>query len=64
MTALKKKVSLLKCSMFNYKTSGSAPESLANSSLPENDEETVNKILKHCENHRVFQKLNVIKMKL
>ena len=29
------------------KTSGIAPESLGDSSLPENDEETVNKILKH-----------------
>ena len=57
MTALKTKVSLLKCSMFNYKTSGSAPESLANSSLPENDEETVNKILKHCENHPSVSKI-------
>ena len=47
------------------KTSGIAPESLGDSSLPENDEETVNKILKHYENHPgVFQKLNVIKMKL
>ena len=27
------------------------PESLGDSSLPENDEETVNKILKHYENH-------------
>ena len=33
------------------KTSGIAPESLGDSSLPENDEETVNKILKHYENH-------------
>ena len=29
------------------KTSGIAPESLGDSSLRENDEETVNKILKH-----------------
>ena len=33
------------------KTSDIAPESLRDSSLPENDEETVNKILKHYENH-------------
>ena len=33
------------------KKSGVAPESLGNSSLPENDEETVNKILKHYEIH-------------
>ena len=33
------------------KISGIAPESLRDSSLPENDEETVNKILKHYENH-------------
>ena len=39
MTVLKTKVSLLKCS-----TNG-------DSSLSENDEETVNKILKHYENH-------------
>ena len=51
MTVLKTNMSLLKCSMLNYKTSSSAPESLANSSLPENDEKTANKSLKHCENH-------------
>ena len=33
------------------KTSGIAPEHLGDSSLPENDEETVNKILKHYEKH-------------
>ena len=31
------------------KTSGIAPENLGDSSLPENDEETVNKILKQYE---------------
>ena len=46
------------------KTPGIRPESLGNSSLLENDEETVNKILKHYENYRVFQKLIIIKMKL
>ena len=45
------------------KASGIVPESLRDSSLPENSEETVNRILKH-ENTRVFQKLNIIKMKL
>ena len=38
------------------KTSGIAPESLGDSSLPENDEETVNKILKH-ENHPIISKI-------
>ena len=46
------------------KTSGIAPESLGDSFLSENDEETVNKILKHYENHLSVSKLNVIKMKL
>ena len=46
------------------KTSGIKPEGLGDSSLLENDEETVNKILKHYENYRVFQKLIIIKMKL
>ena len=46
------------------KTSGVKPEGLGDSSLLENDEETVNKILKHYENYRVFQKLIIIKMKL
>ena len=32
------------------KRSDTAPESLGDSSLPENDEETVNKILKNYEN--------------
>ena len=39
------------------KTSGIAPESLGDSSLPENDEETVNKILKHYENHPSVSKI-------
>ena len=38
------------------KTSGIAPESLGDSSLTENDEETVNKILKH-ENHPSVSKI-------
>ena len=38
------------------KTSGIAPESLGNSSLPKNDEETV-KILKHYENHPSVSKI-------
>ena len=38
------------------KTSGIAPESLRDSSLPEKDEETVNKILKHQENYPVVSK--------
>ena len=33
------------------KTPGIAPEILGYSSLPENDEKSVNKILKHYENH-------------
>ena len=44
------------------KTSGIAPESFGDSSLPENDEETVHKILKHYENHPSVSK--IIKMKL
>ena len=39
------------------KTSGIAPESLRDSSLPENDEETVNKILEHYENHTSVSKI-------
>ena len=39
------------------KTSGIAPESLGDSSLPENDEETVNKILKHYGNLRSVSKI-------
>ena len=39
------------------KTSDIAPESLGDSSLSENDEETVNKILKHCENHPGVSKI-------
>ena len=39
------------------KTSDIVPESLGDSSLPENDEETVNKILKHYENHPSVSKI-------
>ena len=39
------------------KTSGIAPESLGDSSLPENDEETVNKILQHYEKHPSVSKI-------
>ena len=39
------------------KTSGIAPESLRDSSSRENDEETVNKILKHYENHPSVSKI-------
>ena len=39
------------------KTSGIASESLGDSSLPENDEETVNKIFKHYENHPSVSKI-------
>ena len=53
MTVFKMKVSFVE--MFNNhfinmveKTSGIAPESLGK---PENHEETINKILKHYENH-------------
>ena len=46
------------------KTSGIAPVSLGDSTLPENDEETVNKILKVIKTIRLFQKLNMIKMRL
>ena len=38
------------------KTSGIVPESLGDYSLPENNEETVNKILKH-ENHPCVSKI-------
>ena len=55
MTVLKTSVLV---EMFNncyitivQKTSGVASESLGDSFLPENDEKTVNKILKHYENH-------------
>ena len=37
--------------------SGIAAESLADSSLPENDEESVNKILKNYENHPSVSKI-------
>ena len=50
--------------MFDYhyiniveKTSGIAPVSLGDSTLPENDEETVNKILKRYKNHPVVSKI-------
>ena len=50
--------------MFDYhyiniveKTSGIAPVSLGDSNLPENDEETVNKILKRYKNHPVVSKI-------
>ena len=46
------------------KTSGIAPVSLGDSTLPENDEETVNKILNVIKTIRLFQKLNMIKMRL
>ena len=39
------------------KTSGIAPESLGDSSLLENDGETVNKILKHYENYPSVSKI-------
>ena len=39
------------------KTSGIAPESLGDSSLPENDEETVNKTLRQYENHSSVSKI-------
>ena len=39
------------------KTSGIPPESLGDSSLPENDVETLNKILKHYENHPSVSKI-------
>ena len=39
------------------KISGIAPESLGDSSLSENDEETLNKILKHYENHPSVSKI-------
>ena len=39
------------------KTSGIAPESLRDSPLRENDEETVNKMLKHYENHPSVSKI-------
>ena len=39
------------------KTSGIAPESFGDSSLSENDEETVNKIFKHYENHPSVSKI-------
>ena len=42
------------------KTSGIATEGLGDSFLPENDEETVNKILKHYENHPSVSKIKYI----
>ena len=42
------------------KTSGTGPESLGDSSLPENDEKNANKILKHYENHPSFSKIKCI----
>ena len=39
------------------KTSGIAPESFGDSSLPENDEETVNRIFKNYENHPSVSKI-------
>ena len=39
------------------KSSGIPPESLGDSPLPEDDEETVNEILKHHENHAIFSKI-------
>ena len=39
------------------KTSGTTPESLGDSSLPENDEESVKKMLKHYENHPSASKI-------
>ena len=39
------------------KTSGTTPESLGDSSLPENDEESVKKTLKHYENHPSASKI-------
>ena len=67
MTVLKTKVSLLKCSTSDIKqqkTSGKAPESLEDSSLSENDEETLKFLNNIVKITQVFQKLNVIKMKL
>ena len=56
MTILKMKVSFVEMFKNHFinifeKTFGIAPESLGDSSLSENDEETINKILKHYENH-------------
>ena len=39
------------------KTSGIEPKSLGDFPLPENDKETVNKILKHYENHPSVSKI-------
>ena len=39
------------------KTSGIPPEALGDSSLSENDEETVNKILEHYESHPSVSKI-------
>ena len=39
------------------KSSGIPPESLGDSPLPEDYEETVNEILKHHENHAIFSKI-------
>ena len=46
------------------KTSGIALESLEDSSLPENHEETVNKILKNYENHQNVSKIKCNQQKL
>ena len=46
------------------KTSGIVPESLGDSSLSESDEETVNKILKHHENHPSVSKVKRNQMKV
>ena len=46
------------------KTSGIVPESLGDSSLSESDEETVNKILKHHENHPSVSKVKRNEMKV
>ena len=68
MTVLKTKLSLLKCSTdilyiaIVEKTSGIAPESLGDSSLSENDEET-KKNLKR-ENHPSVSKIKLIIMKI
>jgi len=51
------KISLLRCLIITYyiniveKTSGKAPDSIGNSSHAENDSATIDKIIKHYENH-------------
>ena len=67
MTVLKTKVSLLKCStdilyIAIVEKTGIAPESLGDSSLSENDEET-KKNLKR-ENHPSVSKIKLIIMKI